>query len=116
MSEFDKKLDGFVNAACELLHAWEMEDHTGDYYAEGYPFEKAFGEVIDDILAWRDRQRPSYQWCKWPNGRIAAQHNIGADGVCTDCGAKRCAECNVIYRNQAEHAEMAGQCSRSRDE
>jgi hypothetical protein len=56
MSAFNEKLEAFTLAACELLDAWEAADHTGDFYAEGYPFGKSFNEVVGDILHWREIQ------------------------------------------------------------
>lgn len=54
---FNEALEAFTKAACELSEAWEREDHTGDYYAAGYPFAKSFDETVHDIIAWRDKQR-----------------------------------------------------------
>lgn len=55
-SRFNEKLAAFEKAACELLETMEKEDHTGDYFIEGYPFRKSFEEIVHDIIAWRDKQ------------------------------------------------------------
>lgn len=57
---FLQALAEFTHAAVALTAAWEREDredHTGDFFAEAYPFEKSFDEVVNDIITWLDKQR-----------------------------------------------------------
>lgn len=56
MPTFEQAIKSFANAACELSEAWQREDHTGDYFSDGYPFESSFDELVIDILEWRDKQ------------------------------------------------------------
>jgi hypothetical protein len=54
--DFNQALVEFTNAAYTLLDAWERLDHTGDYFATEYPFDKCFSDVVTDIINWRDYQ------------------------------------------------------------
>jgi hypothetical protein len=56
MTEFIEKLIAFKNAAYGLLTIWEKLDHTGDYYAGKYPFDKSYDEVCNDISTWLEAQ------------------------------------------------------------
>ena len=51
--EFLTRLEDFGSAAVNLTEAWDRADHTGSYYASGYPFDKSFTDVVLDILHWK---------------------------------------------------------------
>ncbi len=51
--EFLTRLEDFGSAAVNLTEAWDRADHTGSYYAGGYPFDKSFTDVVLDILHWK---------------------------------------------------------------
>lgn len=53
---FMTALETFKNAAVNLQGVWEEVDHTGDFYAQDYPFAKSFDEVVADILNWYETQ------------------------------------------------------------
>jgi hypothetical protein len=56
---FGAALDAFCHVAVMLSAAWEQTDHTGDFYADKYPFAKSFDEVVDAIIEWRDATQGS---------------------------------------------------------
>jgi len=51
---FTEALEAFVSAAVTLSSVWQRQDHTGAYFADKYPFEKSFEDVVHDIIEWRD--------------------------------------------------------------
>jgi hypothetical protein len=51
MDKFNKALDEVISAWIKLSDEWEKIELThSDKLAEGYPFNKDFGEVILDLL------------------------------------------------------------------
>lgn len=54
MDRFNKALDEVISACIKLSDEWEKIESThSDKLAEGYPFDKDFGEVVLDLLEWK---------------------------------------------------------------
>ncbi|MGE6553224.1 hypothetical protein ACQKFK_31205 [Bacillus mycoides] len=56
MDKFNKALDEAISAWIKLSDEWEKIEFThSDKLAEGYPFNKDFGEVILDLMEWKEK-------------------------------------------------------------
>ncbi|GLV67419.1 MULTISPECIES: hypothetical protein [Bacillus cereus group] len=56
MDKFNKALDEAISAWIKLSDEWEKIELThSDKLAEGYPFNKDFGEVILDLVEWKEK-------------------------------------------------------------
>lgn len=53
LREFKESLELFANISQQLLVAWESFEDD-EVFAEDYPFESSFDEVVHDIQKWSD--------------------------------------------------------------
>ena len=61
MSEDNEKMVekayAVYNALVDLSATWNKIDHTGCYFADGYPFDESLEEVIAKVEMWIDNLR-----------------------------------------------------------
>lgn len=56
MEKFNKSLDEAISAWVKLSEEWEqIEDTHSDRFAEKYPFDKDFHEVVRDLMEWKEQ-------------------------------------------------------------
>lgn len=109
------KLQGFVNAAVELEHAFGHLETEDDLLtvARDYPFDKAFEELLHDIFEWRDSVQAATEpircvSCGAQGEHIAVQAMVSGVPGLVCCGPETCPKCGTPHSSTEFEDEGEG--------